>query len=208
MKVRLVDGPGRCAGRVEIEQEGQSLRVYQQGWTDTNSDVVCGLLDCGERGNPIKLDRFSQGSGQFLPDTLRCEKDAKHISECLTKNQDSAPAKAMGITCEEHTVVFLKGNRSCSGLVGIEQGSKTYWLSGSNGTWNQESADAVCRQMHCGKAQQRSFIPRRNTPKPLWNESYRCSPNSESLFHCERSKAPPSNHTQTIATVTCSGNVD
>ncbi|XP_056279477.1 scavenger receptor cysteine-rich type 1 protein M130 [Pseudoliparis swirei] len=207
MKVRLMDGPGRCAGRVEIKHEGRSLRVYQQGWTDTNSDVVCGLLDCGERGNPIKLDRFSQGSGEFLPEALQCKKDARHISECLTRSRNNAPEKAMGITCEEHTVVFLKGNQSCSGMVGIERGSKTYWLSGSNGTWNQESADAVCRQLHCGKAQQRSFIPRGDMTKPLWNESYRCSPNSESLFHCERSKAPPSNHTQTIATVTCSGNI-
>lgn len=100
MKVRLMDGPGRCAGRVEIEHEGRSLRVYQQGWTDTNSDVVCGLLDCGERGNPIKLDRFSQGSGEFLPEALQCKKDARHISECLTRSRNNAPEKAMGITCE------------------------------------------------------------------------------------------------------------
>ncbi|XP_034393319.1 scavenger receptor cysteine-rich type 1 protein M130 [Cyclopterus lumpus] len=207
MKVRLMDGPGKCAGRVEIEHEGKSLRVYQQRWTDTNLDTVCELLNCGKKGNAINLDKFSQGSGEFLLKAVQCKKNAKHISECITSSYNNPRKQVMGITCEEHKVVFLKGNLSCLGMVGIEQGSKTYWLSGYNGTWNKESANTVCRQMHCGKALQHSFISRGDTMKPLWNESYRCSSNSESLFHCESNNTLPSDHPDTIATVICSGNI-
>lgn len=103
VKVDLKDGPGRCAGRVEIEHEGKWQRVNTKSWTDRNSDTVCRQRKCGNRRkNSNPEEKFSQGSGDFLPVVVNCKSGAKSISECMTKNPvDSVREKeAVGITCE------------------------------------------------------------------------------------------------------------
>lgn len=107
----------------------------------------------------------------------------------------------------EHSVLFLMGNSSCYGLVGIEHAGKIFFLSGSTETWNQACADTVCRQMHCGEALAAGTCPRDLLgTREIWNRSYRCSANATDLFDCERATASPDHH-ETIATVECSGNV-
>lgn len=102
-------------------------------------------------------------------------------------------------------MVFLEGQDSCSGMVGIKQSDKTYWLSGSNSTWNQESADAVCRQMHCGSASNYSFVQSAKDKNSVWKESYSCAPNTTSLFKCDKAQTLPADHNDNTATVECSG---
>ncbi|KAF1390871.1 hypothetical protein PFLUV_G00062580 [Perca fluviatilis] len=210
ISVKLLDGPGKCAGRVEVQHEGKWHRVNQAEWKGTNSDTVCKQLNCGSRRVLTTPEKFSQGSNDFLRKTVKCNPDAKHISECIPETNSNDQTKdlvAVGITCEEHKVVFLKGDSSCSGMVGIEHDTKTYWLSGSNETWDQNSADTVCRQMHCGSALNHTSIPSADLMKDVWNVSYSCLSNSTSLLDCENTTLP-SNHSDTIATVACSGKIE
>ncbi|XP_070694977.1 scavenger receptor cysteine-rich type 1 protein M130 [Pempheris klunzingeri] len=203
---RLVDGLGKCAGKVEIHYEGRWQRVDKKEWREATSNTVCKQHNCGSWRI---LEKFSQGSGDFLPKTVTCLSSAKNISECTmapTKNTNPPREKeAVGIICEEHKVVFLEN--ACSGKVGIEQGDKTYWLSGSIETWNQKSADAVCQQMECGKADSFDTVSNSSidTTTAVWDESYNCFSNAKSLFDCTKT-TKPSDHNRTIATVTCSGN--
>ncbi|KAI3357098.1 hypothetical protein L3Q82_015566 [Scortum barcoo] len=171
VKVRLKDSPGPCAGRVEILYRGQWKSVAEDGWTETNSDVVCKEVGCGNK-SILKPEKFSQGS--------------------------------------EHKVLFLEEVRgeSCSGTVGIEKGNKIYWLSGSTETWNQESANAVCQQMLCGKAKSFGSTPSADEMKDIWQESYNCLPNSTSLFACEKNTPQPPDHINTTATVKCTGRIE
>lgn len=97
-------------------------------------------------------------------------------------------------------VVFLHGNDSCSGMVGIEQGTETYWLSGSNDTWNRDTANEVCQHMNCGTVS--NFTFNRNTGMNVWDKSFHCLSKSE----CKQ-KTPSPGYNNTIATVKCSGNV-
>ncbi|XP_068615102.1 scavenger receptor cysteine-rich type 1 protein M160-like, partial [Brachionichthys hirsutus] len=205
--VRLADGPGRCAGRVEVQYTGQWRRADKKGWTDTNSDVVCKQLKCGnKRKSPYPGD-FSQGSGDFLAKAVNCSSNALHISECVNFSKAASGEKFMiAITCEKHIVVFLKANRSCSGMVGIEQGGIPYWLSGSKETWNLASANTVCRQMSCRKALEFNSVPSTHMKGDIWIGSYECSSNNASLFECKNATLP-SDHYDTIATVECSGNI-
>ncbi|XP_060912936.1 scavenger receptor cysteine-rich type 1 protein M160 [Labrus mixtus] len=205
MDVRLADSPGRCAGRLEIQHKGKWQRVNQKSWQDTNSDLFCNHLQCGNkrRTGIYPEDQYSQGSGDSV--TVKCTQNALRISECITNEDDPVgQKKAVRITCEKHSVVFLDGKNSCSGMVGIEQGTKTFWLSGSNETWTPEVADTVCRQMHCGEALNFNSTSNADEKKEFWNETYSCSSNSTSLFECQKT-APPLTHTD-IATVTCKGN--
>ncbi|KAM8862387.1 scavenger receptor cysteine-rich type 1 protein M130 [Spinachia spinachia] len=209
-EVRLQEGPGKCSGRLEIQQEGKWKSVHGQGktWPDKNSDTVCKLLNCRNKRNVLEI---SQDSAEFLSGTLQCtENNIIHISQCIKEAPKTRAEKmSVVITCEEHKVVFLKGNEPCSGMVGIEQGTQTYWLSGSSETWNAESANTVCQQMHCDKASNYSHIknPVAAGRKSIWKESYSCSSNTKSLFDCQRNPNVSSDHGDTIATVTCSGTI-
>ncbi|XP_019205450.1 scavenger receptor cysteine-rich type 1 protein M160 [Oreochromis niloticus] len=207
VEVKLADGPGRCAGRLEIKLEGQWRKVPADEWTEDQSAAVCKQLQCGEKG---KTEKFSQGSGSFL--SLKCPENKKisTISECLTENSNNKfsnqEVKAVGITCEGHKVVFLSG--TCSGHVGIEHGREIYWLSGSKETWNQESADSVCQQMHCGNAASFSFRSRADMINKVWKDSFSCSSRKKSLFECNQTTPLPPDHQTSTAYVKCSGNIE
>ncbi|XP_073326332.1 scavenger receptor cysteine-rich type 1 protein M160 [Pagrus major] len=201
--VNLVDSPGECAGRVEIMYEGKWQRVTEEGWTDKNSNSVCQKLNCGAFRS-VDTGKFSQGSGGFLDKTVNCLSDNSEISDCIEDKPKTPTDKAVMITCKEHKLVFLKGQ--CSGKVGIEYDGKTFWLSGNNKMWNKKSADAVCRQMHCGNALTHNS---KNNTNPrgdgnVWRESYNCSSDAKSLFECDKEAQ---NQTEKIATVTCSGKI-
>ncbi|XP_076734506.1 scavenger receptor cysteine-rich type 1 protein M130 [Maylandia zebra] len=207
VEVKLADGPGRCAGRLEIKHEGQWKKVLAKEWTEAQSAAVCKQLQCGEKG---KTEKFSQGSGSFLSITCPRNKKISKISECLTENSNNQfsdrEAEAAGITCEGHKVVFLSG--TCSGHVGIEHGREIYWLSGSKETWNQESADTVCQQMHCGNASRFSFNSRADMINKVWKNSFSCSSRKKSLFECNQTTPLPPDHHNSTAYVKCSGNIE
>ncbi len=105
-------------------------------------------------------------------------------------------------------VVFLANDKgeSCSGNVSIAKGEETYLLSGSDETWNNESANAVCRQMHCGKASHYGFLNSSlNADKHILHScNFSSNATSDTTFECEMTKQPPD---RSIATVNCSGNV-
>lgn len=102
-------------------------------------------------------------------------------------------------------MVSLAGENSCSGKVGIEYGNKNYWLSGSNSTWNRDSANAVCRQLHCGEAFNFSSIPSNESMNDVWKKSYDCTSDATSLFNCSNGM-PAADHNNSTAHVTCNGN--
>ncbi|CAI5646638.1 unnamed protein product [Oreochromis niloticus] len=207
VEVKLADGPGRCAGRLEIKHEGQWRNVPANRWTEAQSAAVCKQLECGEKG---KTEKFSQGSGSFLSITCPTNKKISNISECLTENSNNQrpdrEVEAVGITCEGHKVVFLSG--TCSGHVGIEHGREIYWLSGSKETWNQESADTVCQQMHCGNAASFSFHSRADMINKVWKDSFSCSSRKKSLSECSQTTLLPPDHQTSTALVKCSGNIE
>lgn len=103
--MRLEDGPGKCAGRVEIQYEGGWKRVNKNGWTDNNSNTVCKQLKCGSnRKTEPKDEKFSQGSADFLPKTVDCKSSTSRISDCITEEKPTdnlrEEKEAVGITCE------------------------------------------------------------------------------------------------------------
>lgn len=112
MKVRLKDGPGKCAGRVEIQHKGQWKRVTTDGWTDNNANAVCKKLRCGKERQLTNPEKFSEGSDVFLNNIFSCKSKTSNISECITKDLiNTKEMKAIGITCESecsfHLSVYL-----------------------------------------------------------------------------------------------------
>lgn len=99
---RLVDGPGKCAGRVEIMHEGQWKKVDKKQWTKTNSDTVCKQLKCGNARKSASSENFSPGLSDFLQKTVTCTSSASNISMCSIGDLNNSIDKkeALGITCE------------------------------------------------------------------------------------------------------------
>uniref|UniRef100_A0A096LS53 SRCR domain-containing protein n=1 Tax=Poecilia formosa TaxID=48698 RepID=A0A096LS53_POEFO len=204
-EVRLQDGPGKCAGRLEVKDEGQWKRVSKENWDGSYTKHACKQLDCGDDGkDKSDSDEFSQGTGEML--TFRCQQSDKNLADCTATNTNNQNRneKAVQLICNENKLLFLDGPQSCSGDVAIEYKEELYWLSGSNERWNKELANKVCQQMHCGNA------TRHNQSSPgvknrMWNESFSCSSDQKSIFDCNKTQINSSN--STIAHVECEGNI-
>ncbi|XP_014865249.1 PREDICTED: scavenger receptor cysteine-rich type 1 protein M130-like isoform X2 [Poecilia mexicana] len=204
-EVRLQDGPGKCAGRLEVKDEGQWKRVSKENWDGSYTKHACKQLDCGDDGkDKSDSDEFSQGTGEML--TFRCQQSDKNLADCTATNTNNQNRneKAVQLICNENKLLFLDGPQSCSGDVAIEYKEELYWLSGSNERWNKELANKVCQQMHCGNAK------RHNQSSPgvknrMWNESFSCSSDQKSIFDCNKTQINSSN--STIAHVECEGNI-
>ncbi|XP_067384291.1 scavenger receptor cysteine-rich type 1 protein M130 [Channa argus] len=210
MKVKLEDGPGKCAGRLEILEEGEWKRVSQTHWIDDNSHAVCKQVGCGQKREAAKGEKFSKGSSNLFTKKVTCKKDASSTSDCDLADSDQPAAKeteVVGITCTEHKMVFLDGENACSGRVGVQQGTNTYWLSGSNETWNQVTANVVCRQMQCGVADNFASIENSDVNNHVVTASL-CSNESQSLLDCLKPDAISPDPNGTIASVTCSGKIN
>uniref|UniRef100_A0A096MHZ1 SRCR domain-containing protein n=1 Tax=Poecilia formosa TaxID=48698 RepID=A0A096MHZ1_POEFO len=204
-EVRLQDGPGKCAGRLEVKDEGQWKRVSKENWDGSYTKHACKQLDCGDDGkDKSDSDEFSQGTGEML--TFRCQQSDKNLADCTATNTNNQNRneKAVQLICNENKLLFLDGPQSCSGDVAIEYKEELYWLSGSNERWNKELANKVCQQMHCGNA------TRHNQSSPgvknrMWNESFSCSSDQKSIFDCNKTQINSSN--STIAHVECEGSI-
>ncbi|XP_076015441.1 scavenger receptor cysteine-rich type 1 protein M130 [Genypterus blacodes] len=201
---KLLDSPGKCAGRLEIRYEDKWKAVRQNEWRLDESNIVCKSLGCGN-AREVTADKFIRGSSPFLHKALRCGQDSKSLGDCIFSGSTSAQPEHAVITCEAHRVVFLKGSLPCSGMVGIEHGDNNYWLSGSNETWHLEAANDVCRRMHCGEQKEFQQILG-GAGKDIWRKSNNCS--KKSLLACGTQSRTDNNDTvTTIATVTCTGNI-
>lgn len=100
--MELKDGPGRCAGRLEVQYEGRWRRVQNKDWSPDYSNIVCKQLNCGNAARSSQ--RFIKGSGVFL--TVDCRSNTEQISdisECIkadTSNQRGGDEEPVHITCQ------------------------------------------------------------------------------------------------------------
>lgn len=103
--MRLVDGPGKCAGRLEIHNESpESMRVEDSESIQASLPRICHLLGCGNKDRKVD-EKFSPGSGSFFPFAVKCGPEADNISDCFEYSVLSPIGKgeALMLTCEgEH----------------------------------------------------------------------------------------------------------
>ncbi|XP_009472625.1 PREDICTED: soluble scavenger receptor cysteine-rich domain-containing protein SSC5D [Nipponia nippon] len=106
-QLRLVDGPRRCAGRLEVNRAGQWGTVCDDGWSGTNAAVVCQELGCGAAeavGDlPQGRPHFGPGTGRIWLDDVRCRGQEGTLQDCAHRawgRHDCTHQEDVGVVCQ------------------------------------------------------------------------------------------------------------
>lgn len=83
--IRLVSGPNRCTGRLEVLWNQQWGTVCDDNWDLPDAMVVCRQLECGEALSAPGLAQFGQGTGRIWLDDMNCNGTEVDLSACRTR---------------------------------------------------------------------------------------------------------------------------
>ncbi|KAM9593329.1 scavenger receptor cysteine-rich domain-containing protein SCART1-like [Morphnus guianensis] len=209
VEVRLADGGRRCAGRVEVKQQGQWGTVCGDFWNMNNAAVVCKQLGCGSAVGAPQYGHFGQGSGPIWMDDVDCNGTESALSDCKHRGwgeHDCIHALDAGVMCSEYTGFRLvNGSTACAGRVeGQVLGT---WGTLCASHWDLLDAHVLCRQLNCGFAES---VPGgehfgRGTG-PVWRDSFHCDGTESHLGQCPviTLGASPCSHGNNAAVV-CAG---
>ncbi|KAB0336608.1 hypothetical protein FD754_025606, partial [Muntiacus muntjak] len=81
-QLRLVDGGGPCAGRVEILDQGSWGTICDDYWDLEDAHVVCRQLSCGEALDATASSYFGAGSGPIWLDKVNCRGEESQVWRC------------------------------------------------------------------------------------------------------------------------------
>ncbi|KAJ8357893.1 hypothetical protein AAFF_G00057360 [Aldrovandia affinis] len=128
--VRLKDGDSPCAGRVEINHEGEWGRVCGAGWTESDAKLMCRELDCG---TAVELRPYPySGSGFHKNGPYGICSDYPY---------------GFGVKCLGG-VRLVGGAHLCDGRVEVHDGRS--WQTVCDADFDQQDAEVVCRELGCG----------------------------------------------------------
>uniref|UniRef100_A0A4X2L1N2 SRCR domain-containing protein n=1 Tax=Vombatus ursinus TaxID=29139 RepID=A0A4X2L1N2_VOMUR len=194
--VRLVGGPNRCEGRVELWKNGQWGTLCDDYWTNKIMAIVCRELECGpavagpdvplpagkiyspkpQKDQPI-WNLKCQGTEETL---VECEEDMS--IECSDHDEDA------GAICEEilnfDDFHLVGGPSPCTGRVEVKYAGK--WDTVCNAGWTFQDAKVLCRELGCG----RPFLTTGSCSKDqqgtgdIWPGQVECQGSEASLSNC------------------------
>ncbi|NXH14166.1 C163A protein, partial [Bucco capensis] len=120
--VRLVDGPGRCAGRVELLHDDKWGTVCDDNWDFMDAKVVCQQLGCGMVISAPRRAHFGRGQGPIWLDNVSCMGTEAALSECRSKswgNHGCQHGEDASVVCsgisDLGNLRLVNGSEPCSG---------------------------------------------------------------------------------------------
>uniref|UniRef100_H0XKW6 Soluble scavenger receptor cysteine-rich domain-containing protein SSC5D n=1 Tax=Otolemur garnettii TaxID=30611 RepID=H0XKW6_OTOGA len=157
IEVRLLNGTGRCSGRVEVLIQDTWGTVCDDLWDLAEATVVCRQLRCGHAAAAPTGAHFGAGSGKILLDDVQCVGSEGHLGQCVHNGQarhNCGHLEDASVICTgpgfRMEVKLLNGTGRCSGRVEVLiQGT---WGTVCDDLWDLAEATVVCRQLQCGHA--------------------------------------------------------
>ncbi|KFZ62042.1 Deleted in malignant brain tumors 1 protein, partial [Antrostomus carolinensis] len=104
LQVRVQDGPGPCAGRVEVLYNTTWHGVCSSGWSLLEAEVVCRQLGCGPAQSAPFRAHLNQGDGHDLLEGLSCRGNEMLLLECQQRETGLGPCQqglTAGVVCAE-----------------------------------------------------------------------------------------------------------
>ncbi|XP_035856878.1 neurotrypsin isoform X3 [Sander lucioperca] len=201
--VRLVGGTSSYEGRLEVFYRGQWGTVCDDGWTDSNTQVVCRELGyrLGETLLSEGLDitsvpRFGVGSGPILLDDVSCTGKEPSLLLCNRKEwlrHDCTHHEDVNIACSADRNGDSLPTSVPIRLVGGEsprEGRVELYLAGQWGTvcddgWTDRDAEVVCRQLgYSGVAKARVMAYFGEGTGPIHVDNVKCGGEERLLADC------------------------
>ncbi|XP_044844703.1 deleted in malignant brain tumors 1 protein-like [Mauremys mutica] len=158
-QLRLVNGPSRCAGRVEVLHNQQWGTVCDDSWDKTDAGVVCRQLGCGTALSAPGGARFGRGSDPIWLDDVNCTGKEAALSDCRARpwgTHDCNHREHAGVVCSDSGIPELtqlrlvNGSSRCAGRVEVLHNQ--LWGTVCDDGWDLAEARVVCRQLGCGTA--------------------------------------------------------
>ncbi|CAJ0967895.1 unnamed protein product [Ranitomeya imitator] len=184
--LKLVNGPGRCIGRVEIYYKGSWGTICDDSWDKADADVVCRQLGCGSAIKATTGAYYGRGTGNIWLDDVQCVGNETHILKC--------PASEFGQILCTHLydaggtrLQLVNGPGRCAGRVEIYHNRR--WGTICQKSWDKADADVVCRQLDCGsaiKATTKDYYGKGTDF--VWLADVKCVGNETNILNCPSSE--------------------
>ncbi|XP_067391324.1 scavenger receptor cysteine-rich type 1 protein M130-like [Emydura macquarii macquarii] len=192
-QIRLVDGAGRCAGRVEIYYNGTWGSVCDDSWELPDSNVVCKQLGCGHAINATVSAHHGPGSGPIWLDDVNCSGNETSLWECPSRGwgqHNCRHKEDAGVLCSDGGISpgadelrLADGGSPCAGRVEVKH--EDQWGTVCDDDWDMEDAEVVCKQLGCGSAVSAHYNAHFGAGSgPIWLLYVACDGTEPDLWHC------------------------
>uniref|UniRef100_A0A7N4NRK3 Soluble scavenger receptor cysteine-rich domain-containing protein SSC5D n=1 Tax=Sarcophilus harrisii TaxID=9305 RepID=A0A7N4NRK3_SARHA len=209
-RLRLVSGPGRCAGRLEAWYGGRWGTVCDDGWDVRDAAVACRELGCGAPREPgPAAGRFGWGEGPIWLDDVACAGTEVRLADCPAApwgKHNCAHNEDVGVTCTGLFRLRLSdGPDRCAGRLEVRRGD--LWGTVCDDGWDPRDAAVACRELGCGGIRPRVGKTYYGSGTgPIWLDDVACVGIEASLGDCPASPWGTHNcdHQEDVG-LTCTG---
>ncbi|XP_074710544.1 uncharacterized protein LOC141937033 [Strix uralensis] len=210
--LRLVNGAGRCAGRVEIYYQGIWGTVCDDGWDLSDAAVVCHQLGCGGAVEAAGSARFGEGSGQIWLDGVNCSGAEAALWDCPAGpwgQHDCGHKEDAGVICSEFMDLRLENGDGCSGRLQVFYNGT--WGSVCSNSMTLNTVTLVCKELGCGDGGSlETRLTSGAVSGPAWLDRVQCGERTSSFWQCPSTPWNPQScqDLREETNITCNGNSD
>ncbi|XP_013366967.1 PREDICTED: scavenger receptor cysteine-rich type 1 protein M130 isoform X1 [Chinchilla lanigera] len=191
-QIRLVNGNGYCAGRIEIYHEGSWGTICDDSWDLDDAHVVCRQLGCGVAINATGSAHFGEGTGPIWLDEINCSGKEAHVWQCHSHGwgqHNCRHKEDAGVICSEFMSLRLAGESSkgpCSGRLEVFYNGA--WGSIGKSDMSQTTVGVVCKHLGCGDNGTIESTSSDKAPSRfMWVDKVQCPVGTNTLWQCTSS---------------------